>query len=270
MPGSVENVGNARTVKRYLQLATALAGQEFPGAYRGNLTGVFAAIGVPLAMLATYSFVFSTLIPVRIRPGQSTGEYTLFLFSGLVVWNLVADVVVRSPRLFASAGHYVHRSQFPISLLVLAPCLASFYRSLPWLGAYALAHYWLLGTASWTFLAAPFVLFLTMLIALGIGLLLASLGAVLRDLADIVPPVMSLAFFVSPILYPASRLSEINDWVLLLNPVSAPIRIMHSVLSEGSYPPMLLFGETALAALFSIGLGGFVYFGVRGSLQDLV
>jgi len=270
LQGSVKNVSNSYAAKRYFQLAIALAGQEFPGAYRGNLTGVFAAIAVPLAMLATYSFVFSTLIPVRIRPGQSTSEYALFLFSGLVVWNLIADVIARSPRLFSGSGHYVQRAHFPISLLVLAPCLASFYRSLPWLAAYCLAHLWLVGTPSWTFLAAPLVLLLAMLIAMGIALGLASLGAVVRDLADVVPPILSLAFFVSPILYPAARLSEIGDWILFLNPIAAPIRIMHSLLLEGALPPVDLLGQMALAAFLSIGIGTLLYLGVRDSLQDLV
>ena len=256
--------------RRYLQLASALATQEFPGAYRGNLTGILAAIGVPLAMLATYSFVFSSLIPVRVRPGQSTGEYALFLFSGLVVWNLIADVVVRSPRLFTSAGHYVQRARFPISLLVLAPCLASFYRSLPWLAAYCMAHFWLQGAVSWTVLVAPLVLFAATFIALGMALVLASLGAVIRDLADAVPPVVSLAFFVSPILYPATRLSEVNDWILLLNPIAPAIRIMHALLLEGALPTPLLVRQLALAALFSLAAGALVYRAVRGSLQDLV
>ncbi len=263
-------MSNPNATKRYFQLAMSLAGQEFPGSYRGNVTGAFAAIGVPLAMLATYSFVFSTLIPVRIRPGQSTTEYALFLFSGLVVWNLTADVIARSPRLLSGAGHYVHRAHFPISILVLAPCLASFYRSLPWLAAYGLAHFWIVGTPSWTLLVAPVVLLGTMAITAGIALALASIGAVVRDLADVVPPVLSLAFFVSPILYPATRLAEISELILVLNPVSSPIRIMHGLLMDGALPPVDLLIQFGLTTALSVGVGMLLYLGVRSSLQDLV
>lgn len=257
-------------MKRYFQLAAALAGQEFPGAYRGNLTGAFAAIAVPLAMLLTYSFVFSTLIPVRIRPGQSTTEYALFLFSGLVVWNLMADVVVRSPRLFSSAGHYVQRARFPISVLVLAPCLASFYRSLPWLVAYGLAHAWVFGGISWTFLGAPLILLAAMLIALGISLGLASAGAILRDLGDAIAPFISLAFFVSPILYPATRLIEVNEWIVRLNPAASPIQLMHALLFDHVAPDPALLVQLGIWVLVCLGLGLLLYRLVRDSLQDLV
>ncbi len=263
-------MSRTRDVKRYLQLATALAGQEFPGAYRGNLTGALAAIAVPLAMLATYVFVFSRLIPVRIRPEQTTSDYALFLLSGLVVWNLIADVVVRSPRLFSAASHYVQRAGFPASLLVLAPCLASLYRSLPWLAAYAMAQLWLVGSLPWTLFVAPLVLFAASLIALGLALGLASLGAVLRDLGDAVPPVVTLAFFLSPVLYPATRLGEVSEWLLLLNPAASPIRIMQHVAYEGVVPDATLMLQLGLAATGSVALGWLFYRTVRGSLQDLV
>lgn len=257
-------------MSRYIQLASALASQEFPGAFRGNLTGALAAIAVPVAMLATYAFVFSTLIPVRIKPGQSTAEYALFLTSGLVVWNLAADVVTRSPRLFSQAGHYVQRARFPISVLVVAPCLASFYRSLPWLVAFALAHLWLLGALPWTLIAAPLVLLCVMVIALGLALGLASVGAVVRDLGDVVPPLMSLAFFVSPILYPATKLQEMSDWILLINPFSSSIRSMHLLLIDGVWPPLAIIGQLVLAMVVSVTFGLCLYHVVRDSLQDLV
>lgn len=264
------SVSASRDWKRYLELGAALAGQEFPGAYRGNLTGALAAIAVPLATVATYAFVFSRLIPVRIRPGQSTTEYALFLLAGLVVWNLVADVVVRSPRLFAASAHYVHRARFPISLVVIAPCLASFYRALPWWLAYGLAHAWLYRTLPKTFFAAPLVLVFTMGIAIGLALAIASIGAVVRDLGDALPPIVSLAFFVSPILYPASRLGEVSEWLVRLNPMAAPIQIMRALVFEGALPEQALLVQLAVATTLCLAIGVLAYRLVRTSLQDLV
>jgi lipopolysaccharide transport system permease protein len=256
--------------RRYLGLAAALAAREFPGAYRGNLTGALAAIFVPLAMLATYSFVFSTLIPVRIAADRSTGDYALFLFSGLVVWNLFADVAVRGPRLFVGSPNYVQRPHFPVSLLVLAPCLASFYRSLPWLAAYLVAHGVIVGSWSWTQLAAPLVLGAAALLTVGVTLCLASIGAVLRDTADLVPPAMTLLFFLSPILYPAAKLDAVAEWILLVNPAAAMIEAMRSLVFEQVVPSeavaLRLLGT--VAGWFALGM--LLYRGVRRALPDLI
>ena len=111
-------------LRRYWALVFALAAREFPGAYRGNLSGALGAIAIPIAMLATYALVFSRLIPVGFTAEGRDTSYVLFLFCGLIVWNLFADVVVRAPSLFRSAEHYVRRPRFPRSVIVLAPCLA--------------------------------------------------------------------------------------------------------------------------------------------------
>lgn len=257
-------------IRRYLGLTAALAAREFPGSYRGNLTGALAAIVVPLAMLATYSFVFSKLIPVRAAPGQSISDYTLFLFSGLVVWNLFADVAVRGPRLFVGSPNFVQRPRFPVSILVLAPCLASFYRALPWLVAYLAAYAVLVGSWSWTLLAAPLVLALGMFLTLGVSLCLASIGAVLRDTADLVPPAMTLLFFLSPILYPAATLHEVADWILVVNPAASMIEVMRDVAFEQALPSADATLRLVGTASGWTALGLLLYRSVRGALPDLV
>jgi lipopolysaccharide transport system permease protein len=255
---------------RYLGLAGSLAVREFLGAYRGNLTGALAAIAVPLAMLATYSFVFSTLIPVRISTDQSRGDYTLFLFSGLVVWNLFADVVVRSPRLFVSGANYVHRPHFPVSILVLAPCLASFYRSLPWMVVYLVAQIVIAGTSSWIVFAAPLVLAAATVLTVGVSLSLAALGAALRDISDVVPPAVTLLFFLSPILYPAAKLDEVGEWILILNPAATMIEVMRVVLFEHDVPSSLAIIRFLGTAFGWLGVGTLFYRAVRHALPDLI
>ena len=110
----------AGELRRYADLTHALAMREFVGRYRGNLAGGLSAIAVPLMMLATYTFVFSVLLPGRVRPGHTATDFGFFLFAGLVGWNLFAEVASRSPRLFVDSAQYVRKPQFPISALVAA------------------------------------------------------------------------------------------------------------------------------------------------------
>ncbi len=257
-------------VARYLALAHVLATREFPGAYRGNATGAAAAIVIPLAMLAVYSFVFGTLIPVRLDPAEAGGSYTLFLFGGLIAWNVFADVAVRGPRLLTSSPNYVRRPQFPISLLVLAPCLAAFYRSLAWLVAFLAAYAFIHGEFHWWLAGAPLVLIATTIVTYGTTLFLAAAGAVVRDLGDFIQPVVTLLFFLSPILYPSETIARSAEWVVRFNPI-APLLTAMRALTIGQAPPTSesMLAITATGGV-SLVLGLIAYRLVRDSLADLL
>ena len=260
----------AAEFRRYVALALALAAREFPGSYRGNVSGVLGAVLIPVAMLATYSLVFSRLIPVGIgREGRDT-DYVLFLFCGLIVWNLFADVIVRAPALFRSADHYVRRPRFPRSIIVLAPCLASLYRSLPWLAVYAAAHVVLGGGLAWSAIAAVGLLAATALMTLGLALLLATIGLWVKDLAEFMPPAVTLLFFLSPILSPAERLRAVDARLLELNPIASLLVAMRSVLLDGELPSLEIMAPVAISTALCLGLGVFAYRAVHRALPDLV
>jgi lipopolysaccharide transport system permease protein len=258
------------SLRRTLGLTATLAEREFLATYRGNLTGAITSILVPLVMLGTYTFVFSVLIPVRVRPGQSDRDYAFFLFAGLIAWNLFAEVAARAPRLYTSSSNYVNRPQFPISAIVAAPCLAAFYRSLPWLAAFVIAHWGLIERPPTTWLLAPLVLLWTALLTLAISLVLASLGALVRDIGDIVPPGLTLLFFLSPVLYPAEMLAQVTVWLERLNPLSPPLVILRGLLLDGTLPSPTLFGLATISTLVWTGLGVLSYRATRPLLQDLV
>jgi lipopolysaccharide transport system permease protein len=257
-------------IRRYAGLTRTLADREFIGAYRGNITGFLASLLVPLLMLATYTFVFSFLIPIRIRPEQSTIDYAFFLFSGLIAWNVFADVAARAPRLFLESPQYVTRPRFPLSVIVAAPCLASFYRTLPWLAAYVIVRSAFVEVPAATLWLAPLSLVWTSLLVFGFTLLLASIGTLVQDLADFVPPGLNLVFFLSPILYPAERLSELSNWILWLNPIASHVVMARSLIFEGTLPSSGVLIAVSASTLLVLAVGVCLYRIVYRVLQDVV
>ena len=257
-------------LRRYADLTHALAMREFVGRYRGNLAGGLSEIAVPLMMLATYTFVFSVLLPGRVRPGHSATDFGFFLFAGLVGWNLFAEVASRSPRLFVDSPQYVRKPQFPISALVTAPCLAGFYRSLPWAAAFAIAGFALGEAPPATGWLTPVALLLTALMTAGFGLTLASLGVLIRDLSDLVPAALTLAFFLSPILYPTDVLTGVSPWLRTLNPMASHLTIVRGLLFDGVLPDAALLVEATLWTAASLAMGIALYRATRSSLQDLL
>jgi len=272
MPGQERLLPSDRVggLRRYAGLVATLAEREFLSAYRGNLTGALSSFIVPLVMLATYTFVFSILIPIRIRPEQSKLDYGFFLFSGLIAWNLFADVASRAPRLFVDSPNYVTRPLFPVSAIAASPCLASFYRALPWLLAFVAARWLLFGELPATALLAPIALAWTSLLVLGVVLVLACLGALVRELGALVPAGLTLLFFLTPVIYLQETIDRVSPWVGRLNPMAEPVLVLRGLLFDGVLPGPELLLLSLASTLFWVGLGWALYRFTRPLLQDLV
>jgi len=255
---------------RIFELTHVLAVREITRSQRGSWSGLLGPFLIPLALLVTYTFVFSVLMPVAIRPGQTRRDYGFFLFAGLIAWNLFADVVGRAPRLYLDASAYVRRPLFPLSVLVTAPGLAALYRSGFWLVAYAVARLVLGEPLAPTVLMLPVALLLPLALALGLGLALACLGVFVRDLAELVPTLLTLAFFLTPVLYPPSLLAEVAAPLTWLNPMAPAVVIARDLLFEGRLPPAWLWAVGLGWAALALALGVFVQGRCRGAVKDRV
>lgn len=258
------------SLRRYVDVVRTLAAREFVGRYRGNLMGTINAVLIPLLFLATYTFVFSTLIPIRLPRATGTGDYAFFLLAGLLTWNLFAEPVGRSPRAFSGAPHFVRTALFPSSALVVASCVASLYQALVWLAVFAAATAAARGTVAPTLLLAPLGLLAALGLAAGLSLLIASLGVFVRDLGELVAPALTLAMFVSPVLYPAESIERVAPAMLAWNPAAPAVQIVRGLVLDGVLPApglVLTAGAWALAAL---AVGGLAYLRIRRWLGDVV
>jgi lipopolysaccharide transport system permease protein len=190
--------------------------------YRGSYLGFLWSILTPLAMLAVYTFVFSTIFQARwagIELG-SRFDYALFLFAGLIPYNLFSDVALKSTRLITGRPNFVKRVIFPLEILPVSLLLASLAQALInmliLLAGVLLAYRQLHATL----LLAPLIFLPLLLFSLGVSWFLASLGVFLRDLDHFLRILLQILFFLTPIIYPLSALPENLQLVLRLNPLT--------------------------------------------------
>jgi lipopolysaccharide transport system permease protein len=218
-----------------------LAQREFVGRYRGNFFGISTALVVPVLFLLVYGFVFSQLIPIEVRPGVRQSGYGFFLFAGFIGWNLFADTASRAPRLYPQSASLVRSSLLPLSALPVASALASLATGLLWLSVFVGLRAWqgeALGESLWM---APLALLGVAVVAVGFALALAALGVVARELGELIAPAVGLGFFLSPVIYPAQKLAEHSQWLLVANPVAGLIETLRaSLLADAAPSPELL------------------------------
>ena len=233
---------SVRAVWQYRGLIGNFAGREIKGKYKGSLLGSAWSLLNPLATLAIYSLVFGFIIrfPTPVAGNGHTTNFTIYLFTALVVWNFFSSVATSGMGALVMAGPLLRKIYFPPFAPVIGSAGAVLNQTAIEFGLLFVV-YLVVGNISWTFLLVPFLLLLLAAFSLGIGLILAVMNARFRDVSYIVTVLLSLLFYMSPIIYPISLVTDLYDkhpWLRLyeFNPVTAFIEAFRSVLWHLEFP----------------------------------
>lgn len=251
-------------MKRYLFLLRELVKRDFQGRYAGSLLGFVWSFLQPVWLLLLFTFVFSTVMSVKVPSagtgGTSTGSFAAFLFSGLLPWMALQEGISRSSTAITDNSSLVKKLRFPSEVLVLAVVLAALLHEaiagMVFLGLLAVTGELRLGGLPLLLLAVPLQLALT----LGLGLLLGSVHVFFRDTAQVLGMVFTGWFYLTPIVYPMTYVPEkLLSWVRL-NPLTALVELYRQALIEGRLE--LVPGTAALAVIATVLLcAGFWLFG---------
>jgi lipopolysaccharide transport system permease protein len=200
------------------------------------------------------------------RAGDGAGSYIHFLVAGLIPWLAIAEGVNRSATAIIDNSSMVRRMAFQTELLVVVPnasavlleliallialVFASFERGLS-------GSIWIL----------PFALLLQFGLQLGIGWMVAVMQVFFRDVAQVLGFALTILFYLSPILYPASaRFETIFAW----NPMTPLVGLFRSAMLGAPLPsaPSIVF---LLVVVVSVVAGGLLVFRrAEATLADYV
>jgi len=256
---------------RHRFLVLQLVRRDILGRYQGSVLGVGWGLLSPLLILAAYTFVFRTVFKARWPGGSdSTSEFVLQLFAGLLIFNLFSDLLGRAPRIVLDQPNLVKRVVFPLEVLAWVSVGAVMFHSALAL-AILLAAAAALGTplTPWV-LAIPLILACTVPFLLGFGWLLSGLGVFLRDIGHVIGPAMSLLLFASPVLYPTQALPPLAAKLLWLNPLTIPIESLRSVVLHGRPPDWAALVTYTIIGLAFASLSHRLFERIRPAFADEV
>ncbi len=241
---------------KHRHLIRRMAWRQIESGHRGSVLGWLWTIINPLLMLCVYTFVFSVVFRAKWNlPTGENGQFALFLFSGLILYNIFAHCVNSAPRLILSNRLYVKQVLFPIEILSwvsLAEALFNFTVSFAILAAFYLVFQ---GVPPVSILFLPLIILPLLLFSVGSSWLLSSLGVFLSDIAQVVGVLTMALLFMSPIFYPASRIPEEFQPYYFLNPLATVLEMAKGSLFYGVIPDW----KTLLG--FTIGAWGAAWLG---------
>ncbi len=245
-------------------LMTQMIRREVAARYRGSVLGIFWSLITPLLMLSVYTFIFGTVFRARgwagVGEAQTTTSFALILFAGLIPFSLFSEVIARAPQLVVSKRNYVKKVVFPLETLAVISMGAALVQAGVSFAVLALFLVVSTGGLPPTALLLPLVLLPFVVLTLGLAWVLAALGVYLRDIGQLLPPLLSAAMFLSAIFYPLSALPSYAQTLLLwLNPLVFPIDEIRKVLIFGmgpNWPGLALYALVSLA----VAILGYAFF----------
>jgi lipopolysaccharide transport system permease protein len=202
-------------------LAWVLALRDLRVRYKQTLLGVSWAVVQPLATMLVLHIFFGKVMGMADRVGGV--PYPVFLYAGLLPWTLFANAVTGSSNSLVGNAHILSKVYFPRLLLPLSATIVPVID-------YCIAFVVLIGLMLWfqvplslgLFWLAPLILS-TVIAVLGVGILLASLTVSYRDFRYVVPFMLQLWFFMTPVIYNIGFIPERYQWLMNLNPMAGTI-----------------------------------------------
>lgn len=260
----------ARRIFRHRGLLAALTKRELKARYRGSVLGFFWSLAQPLLLLAVYTFVFSMVFQPR---AAGADPYALFLVCGLFPWIWLATSLTEGTVSLVSSAGLIRRAVFPAELLPVVPVLANLVHllfAIPVLAlGVAVARYQGFDAGGPGALALPAIALLEMPAIAGLALALAALHAHFKDVKDLLASVLTLGFFLTPVLYPMAAVSvpalaKLVRW----NPATPFTLAYQEALFAGRFPGAGLWLEMALVAFVFWGIGTVLFERLRETLVE--
>ena len=249
-------------------LVAALVRRELTARYRGGALGFLWSFLNPLLLLLVYATVFRLVFAPRadVRP------YALFLFGGVLVWGFVSAALTDAVDTFRVNGPLLRKTTVSPEVFPAAAVgarLAHLVLALPVLAA-AIVFETVRGGVrpSAAALEFPAVLALLCLAVFGAALGLSALAVHFGDVRDIVSNLLTLTFFVTPVLYPVEAVPARWRWLLRANPFAGFFAGLHDTLFFFRPVAAADWLSMAVTAALALVLGGALFERLRDSLAE--
>lgn len=224
--------------------------------YKQTVLGFMWAVLQPLLMMIIFSLFFGRALGV---PSQDL-PYPLFVLSGLIVWNVFSSGLTAASASMVNNNLIIKKIYFPrLVIPVSAVFISVFDFAISFVLFIGVVLYYghpvsLIALVYW-----PLSIIVAVVATLGLGCWMSALNVKYRDIRYVIPFMVQVLFFLSPVIYPVSLLKyPALQYVLVASPLYAAIELFRSPLTGLSpNPTYILISLSSALVLLAIGL---VYF----------
>ncbi len=203
---------------RFRELLGFLAWRDIKVRYKQTTLGVLWALIQPAVTLAVFTFIFGKLA------GMPAGNapYPLLVLCGLLPWQLFAAAFSNASGSLVANTHLISKVYFPRLIVPLSSVAVALIDFAVVLVLLAILCLWWQFMPDWRIIFLPLFIVLTLLTAIGTGLWLTALTVKYRDFRFVVPFLLQVGLFLSPVGFSSTNLPNWR-FVYSLNPMVGAI-----------------------------------------------
>jgi lipopolysaccharide transport system permease protein len=256
---------NFKEILAYKDLFLILAYRDLRVRYAQTFLGLLWGVVQPLVTLIIFVLVFGKAIKV------DTGgiPYPLFALSGMSAWTYFAFVMNQAGNSIIGAQSMIQKIYFPRLIIPLSKAvvgLADFSITLLFMGVLMV---WYKFTPSGNIVFLPVFILMTLLAALSVGIWLSALTIRYRDFQIIVPFMVQIGLYATPIAYPATLIPEKYKLLFYMNPMAGIVEGFRWSLVGGAMPTAYSYLSFGLVIILLAS--GLLYFRkVEEVMADIV
>ena len=261
-----------RAVWEYRELLYFLVWRDVKVRYKQTALGVTWVVLQPVISTVVFTFIFGLLLNV-----PSNGlPYPVFAYAGLLPWQYFASALTRTSSNLVDNTNLITKVYFPRLIIPLSGVVSSLVDFAVGLVMMVVLMAIYRVQLSWAVLLLPFFLLLAMATALGFGLWLSALNVRYRDIKQLLPFVVQLWMYVTPVIYPVTIIPAPLRPLLALNPMTGVVSgFRWALLGDasavtGMQAPVLLFAISVVIAIVVLVTGLFYFRSTERTFADII
>lgn len=236
----------------YRELFYVLAIRDISVRYKQTIIGLLWAIIRPFLTMIVFTVVFGKIANLPTHEGV---PYALMVFSALLPWQLFSNSLSECSNSLIANSNLISKIYFP-RLLIPASAMAVIF--IDFLVCFVILFFlmcWYSFYPNWQILFLPFFILMAIFASFGISLFFASLNVNYRDFRYIIPFVVQLGLYVSPVGYSSTVIPE--KWIFLysLNPMVSVIEGFRWAITGHGYINLISIVMSWIFIIFFLWLG---------------
>jgi lipopolysaccharide transport system permease protein len=242
---------------RYRELFQVLAWRDIAVRYKQTVIGVAWAVIRPFLMMVVFTIIFAKVAKL---PSEGTAPYALMVFAGMLPWTFFSTALSDASNSLLGNANLISKVYFPRLIVPTAAVVVAFVDFLINFMILIGLMVWYRFIPGWQMALLPIFIGLAFLASLGPGLWITGLNVKYRDFRYVIPFIVQLGLYVSPVGFSSSVIPEQWQLVYSLNPLVGIIEGFRWCILAGQSPiylPGLLLSVGVTALFLWIGITQF-------------
>jgi lipopolysaccharide transport system permease protein len=256
-----------RELIEYRGLIWRLIIRDISARYRQSVLGIFWSFLTPLLM----TIIFLQMKNNKILPiGDTALPYAAYVFFGQMIWLLFSQGMMAAASSLISSGSLLTKINFPKEVLVISALGQTLFEFMVRIPLLILIFLWVGFVPQFTIVLIPFIIIPLLFLVLGLGMIMAMVNAVVRDIGSMLFIVLSVGMFASPVIYPPPTTWPLTFWINYANPVSGFLIAAQDLAAKGHITDPAGYFSAVMFSLIILFVGWRIFHIVEPKIAERI